>query len=94
MKIRVDGLKMSTTMTVDQASRLLDFNQKLDINLLDSVVGCMLTGIGQQVCIFKVRLYFVFEKTTRRVVLYTFHIIPYTKHSVFVHLMKTEIKMF
>ncbi|KAK2194302.1 hypothetical protein NP493_116g05018 [Ridgeia piscesae] len=39
---------MSTTMTADQASRLLDFSQKLDINLLDSVVGCMLTGIGQE----------------------------------------------
>lgn len=26
--------------------RLLDFNQKLDINLLDSVVNCLYTGIG------------------------------------------------
>ena len=47
----MNGLKMSTatTMTVEQASRLLDFNQKLDINLLDNVVECMLTGIGQHV---------------------------------------------
>ena len=33
----------------EQASKLLDFNQKLDINLLDNVVGCMYTGIGEQV---------------------------------------------
>ncbi|BES87512.1 CRM1_C [Nesidiocoris tenuis] len=32
----------------EQASKLLDFNQKLDVNLLDSVVGCMYTGIGEQ----------------------------------------------
>ncbi|XP_067010066.2 exportin-1 [Anabrus simplex] len=31
-----------------EASKLLDFNQKLDINLLDNVVGCMYTGIGEQ----------------------------------------------
>ncbi|XP_012281075.1 exportin-1 [Orussus abietinus] len=30
----------------EQASKLLDFNQKLDITLLDNVVGCMYTGIG------------------------------------------------
>ena len=33
----------------EQASKLLDFNQKLDITLLDNVVGCMYTGIGEQV---------------------------------------------
>ncbi|KAK7790553.1 hypothetical protein R5R35_013069 [Gryllus longicercus] len=32
----------------EQASKLLDFNQKLDINLLDNVVGCMYSGIGEQ----------------------------------------------
>ncbi|XP_054006733.1 exportin-1 [Hylaeus anthracinus] len=32
----------------EQASKLLDFNQKLDITLLDNVVGCMYTGIGEQ----------------------------------------------
>ncbi|KAL1121954.1 hypothetical protein AAG570_003362 [Ranatra chinensis] len=32
----------------DQASKLLDFNQKLDINLLDNIVGCMYTGMGEQ----------------------------------------------
>lgn len=32
----------------EQASKLLDFNQKLDIALLDSVVGCMYNGIGEQ----------------------------------------------
>lgn len=38
----------------EQASKLLDFNQKLDINLLDHIVGCMYSGIGDQVYIFKV----------------------------------------
>ncbi|XP_011311556.1 exportin-1 [Fopius arisanus] len=32
----------------EQASKLLDFNQKLDITLLDSIVGCMYTGMGEQ----------------------------------------------
>ncbi|KAL3200565.1 hypothetical protein MRX96_043294 [Rhipicephalus microplus] len=32
----------------EQAARLLDFSQKLDINLLDSVVCCMYTGEGPQ----------------------------------------------
>nr|CAG4651571.1 EOG090X00LI [Triops cancriformis] len=36
------------TTLAEQASKLLDFDQKLDINLLDSVVGCMYTGIGEQ----------------------------------------------
>ncbi|XP_059485052.1 exportin-1 [Neocloeon triangulifer] len=32
----------------EQAMKLLDFNQKLDITLLDNIVGCMYTGIGEQ----------------------------------------------
>ncbi|XP_003705025.1 exportin-1 emb [Megachile rotundata] len=32
----------------EQASKLLDFNQKLDITLLDNIVGCMYSGIGEQ----------------------------------------------
>uniref|UniRef100_A0A0K8SDD3 Exportin-1 n=1 Tax=Lygus hesperus TaxID=30085 RepID=A0A0K8SDD3_LYGHE len=32
----------------EQASKLLDFNQKLDVNLLDNIVGCMYTGMGEQ----------------------------------------------
>lgn len=32
----------------EQASKLLDFNQKLDITLLDNIVGCMYAGIGEQ----------------------------------------------
>ncbi|CAG9113772.1 unnamed protein product [Plutella xylostella] len=31
-----------------QASKLLDFNQKLDITLLDSVVGCLYSAVGEQ----------------------------------------------
>lgn len=37
----------------EQASKLLDFNQKLDINLLDNIVGCMYSGVGEQVYIFE-----------------------------------------
>ena len=35
----------------EQASKLLDFDQKLDITLLDSIVGCMYSGAGDQVII-------------------------------------------
>lgn len=33
----------------EQASKLLDFTQRLDIQLLDNVVLCMYTGLGEQV---------------------------------------------
>lgn len=36
------------TAAVEQASKLLDFSQKLDINLLDNVVCCLYSGEGQQ----------------------------------------------
>ena len=41
-------INMASTLT-EQAAKLLDFNQKLDINLLDNVVSCMYAGEGQQV---------------------------------------------
>ncbi|KAL0831272.1 hypothetical protein ABMA28_002117 [Loxostege sticticalis] len=31
-----------------QASKLLDFNQKLDITLLDNIVGCLYSSVGEQ----------------------------------------------
>ncbi|KAG6457277.1 exportin-1 [Manduca sexta] len=31
-----------------QASKLLDFNQKLDIDLLDNIVGCLYSTVGEQ----------------------------------------------
>lgn len=37
---------MTETTLTEQATRLLDFNQKLDINLLDSIVNCMYNGDG------------------------------------------------
>lgn len=43
--------KMSLTV---EASKLLDFNQKLDIPLLDNVIGYMYNGIGEQVSVFVV----------------------------------------
>uniref|UniRef100_A0A8D3C0Q6 Exportin 1 n=4 Tax=Percomorphaceae TaxID=1489872 RepID=A0A8D3C0Q6_SCOMX len=37
------------TMLADHAAQqLLDFNQKLDINLLDNVVNCLYHGVGPQ----------------------------------------------
>lgn len=35
----------------EEAARLLDFNQKLDITLLDNIVGAMYSGIGDQVSV-------------------------------------------
>jgi exportin-1 len=40
----------------DEAAKLLDFNQKLDISLLDSIVTCMYTGDGQRVSCISVIL--------------------------------------
>lgn len=59
MSVQVDGMKQPITplgtpvngsmnALSEQAARLLDFSQKLDINLLDSVVCCMYTGEGAQ----------------------------------------------
>lgn len=59
MSVQVDGMKQPLTpfgtpvngsmnALSEQAARLLDFSQKLDINLLDSVVCCMYTGEGPQ----------------------------------------------
>lgn len=43
------------SLTVE-ASKLLDFNQKLDIPLLDNVIGFMYNGIGEQVQLFAIYL--------------------------------------
>ena len=40
------------TAAVEQASKLLDFSQKLDITLLDTVVSCLYAGEGEQVLNF------------------------------------------
>jgi len=41
---------MSTiTVTQQHGQQLLDFSQKLDISLLDNVVGCLYNGEGQSV---------------------------------------------
>ncbi|CAB1343936.1 unnamed protein product [Coregonus sp. 'balchen'] len=43
---------MPAVMTVladHAAQQLLDFSQKLDINLLDNVVNCLYHGVGTQV---------------------------------------------
>lgn len=41
----------------EEAAKLLDFNQKLDINLLDNIVACMYTGEGPQVSVFVLKYY-------------------------------------
>lgn len=44
------------TMLADHAAQqLLDFNQKLDINLLDNVVNCLYHGVGPQVRVWNPR---------------------------------------
>ncbi|EDX04245.1 GD23539 [Drosophila simulans] len=39
---------MATMLTSDEASKLLDFSQKLDINLLDKIVEVVYTAQGEQ----------------------------------------------
>lgn len=55
--VRLDGMKQPVAIgspvngNMDMKARaatLLDFNQKLDINLLDNVVNCMYEGVGEQ----------------------------------------------
>lgn len=43
-------LKMATI--AEQAEKLLDFTQKFDIHLLDTIVSCMYTADGEQVYTF------------------------------------------
>lgn len=53
----VAGLNIFKMATLtEQASKLLDFGQKLDITLLDTVVGCMYTGIGDQVYFYIINI--------------------------------------
>ena len=40
---------VAPTSLAEQSAKLLDFTQKLDIDLLDSVVGSLYGGEGQQV---------------------------------------------
>ena len=40
---------MEVQLSLQHAEQLLDFSQKLDINLLDTVVNCLYNSIGQQV---------------------------------------------
>ena len=44
--------QMVMSTLTEQATNLLDFNQKLDIQLLDNVVSCMYAGDGPQVWIY------------------------------------------
>lgn len=46
MTTTTNGIGSATNIT-EHAQKLLDFNQKLDINLLDSIVGCMYSQDGQ-----------------------------------------------
>ncbi len=42
-------LQVGAPFTGEQAALLLDFSRKLDITLLDSVVGCFYGSVGPQV---------------------------------------------
>lgn len=35
-------------LSMEEASKLLDFSQRLDIGLLDNIVGCLYTSKGDQ----------------------------------------------
>ena len=37
-----------TALAQDTVNKLLDFNQKMDIGLLDTVVGTLYAGVGEQ----------------------------------------------
>lgn len=39
---------MTAMLTTEEASKLLDFSQKLDIGLLDNIVGCLYSSQGEQ----------------------------------------------
>jgi hypothetical protein len=43
---------MNSVNLSEEAAKLLDFSQKLDINLLDNIVTMMYTGNGPQVFIY------------------------------------------
>lgn len=45
---------MNGSAMIEQASKLLDLSQRLDIGLLDTVVACMYNGHGQQVTLIYV----------------------------------------
>ena len=47
----------------DQAVQLLNFEQKLDINLLDSVVECFFGTVGPEVSFFKLVLHANYNAT-------------------------------
>lgn len=49
--------QVSMSKMTGEASKLLDFNQTLDISLLDNVIGCMYNGIGEQVCFQNLYMY-------------------------------------
>ena len=56
-------------MALEGATQLLDFSQKLDINMLDNVIKTMYHGTGPQVSLQYLACWtmtFVMSKTARR----------------------------
>jgi hypothetical protein len=51
---KLNGPIMNGSAMIEQASKLLDLSQRLDIGLLDTVVACMYNGHGQQVTLIYV----------------------------------------
>ena len=76
--------------TVEQAAVLLDFNQKLDINLLDNVVTCFYSSEGPEVfhCVFCYRLSKRFPNALRL----NSKTIPYSVKCLFFFSKRQQIK--
>ena len=57
----------------EQVSKLLDFDQKLDITLLDSIVGCMYSGAGEQVSLLLSKI--LLFHTQHSILIYFFEVL-------------------
>ena len=63
MTATTNGIENSNNIA-ENAQKLLDFNQKLDIDLLDQIVGCMYSKEGQQQRVAQVRkIYFTYNNS-------------------------------
>ena len=54
--IQCVGWKMNGQFTLQQAEQLLNFDAKLDVNLLDAVVHCFYDSLGEEVGVHRCRV--------------------------------------
>lgn len=59
---------MNGQFTLQQAEQLLNFDAKLDVNLLDAVVHCFYDSLGEEVSAHRCRVVTVVTGTSRIVV--------------------------